>query len=225
MAEADEIDHAAGRKMFDDLRSEDAAERVIGKRVEVGKGVGLDHVTALAERPLDHGGADVQAACHDATFPQQFEKFPASAADVEDVVPTYEGLHIAALALGQVSLASAKAVFKQPVVDRKLRRRNRMGRLVLGSCLLLELRLDLIQPLAEGQHLFLHRAKLAERVAMERGEPVLDMRHHAGVGGVVTHLRLQSGRKKPLHDPLGDANDRRGDCRVASEVDVAGVVT
>ena len=72
-------------EMFDDLRREEAAERSVGLRAQVGERVGFGDVESLLPADVHHRAVDVDAARRDPLVAQERQELAAPAADVQDV--------------------------------------------------------------------------------------------------------------------------------------------
>ena len=73
-------------EVLDDLRGEDPAERIIGKRAEVGKGIIRADVQSLVPAQKDHVAVEIHPAGPDATVSHQLEELSSAAPDVDDIV-------------------------------------------------------------------------------------------------------------------------------------------
>ena len=93
------------------------AERIIGKRAEVGKGVFHAHVQSLFPAQKDHVEVEIHAAGPDATLSHQLEELSSAAPDVDDIVPPLEVRDVDSLALLDLLLAPAEPLFKARIVE------------------------------------------------------------------------------------------------------------
>ena len=91
---AEEPRQIGRRQMFHDLRGHQAAQRSVGKRLEVRQGISLDDVQAALAGGGDHFLVGVDAAGRDAGGLQEREKLPAPAADVEHVARAGKQRHV-----------------------------------------------------------------------------------------------------------------------------------
>ena len=117
VAEVDELDDPKGVEVLDDLRGEDAAERIIGKRAEVGKGVVRADVQSLFPAQKDHVEVEIHAAGPDATLSHQLEELSSAAPDVDDIVPPFEVRDVDPLTLLDFLLGPAEPLFKARIVE------------------------------------------------------------------------------------------------------------
>ena len=117
VAEVDQLDDPQRVEVLDDLRGEDTAERVIGKRAEVGKGVIRADVQSLFPAKKDHVEVEIYAAGPDAILSHQLEELSSATTDVDDIVPPLEVRDVDPLALLDLLLAPAEPLFKARIVE------------------------------------------------------------------------------------------------------------
>src|SRR5436853_6379716 len=105
------------RKVFDDLRHEEAAERTAGLVGQVVKQIGM-HDRQIAEvAEIDHVFVGIDAGDGYSVFREQLDKFTAAAAEVEDVFPIPEQVEILTLAAFDFFDGAPEAMLKQKVVE------------------------------------------------------------------------------------------------------------